>query len=92
MRIEARPRLLKDIDALRQASVKKYVSDFIDDACYSNIQELITHYDFRALKDNGAFYRLRIDEYRLGCRYDRATDTLILMRLLHRGEIYKYFP
>ena len=92
MRVEARPRLLKDIAAIRSRRIKQYLSDFLGDAEYSDIQSLMKRYDFKPLKDNGAFYRLRIEEYRLGCRYDRARDALILARVLHRGEIYKYFP
>jgi mRNA interferase RelE/StbE len=36
------------------------------------------------------YYRIRIGDYRLGIKYRNNIITFI--RLLHRKEIYKYFP
>jgi mRNA interferase RelE/StbE len=36
------------------------------------------------------FYRIRIGAYRLGFRYEGGK--IICYRVLHRKEIYKYFP
>ena len=38
-----------------------------------------------------SFYRIKIGDYRLGL--ELITDTeIILMRFLHRREVYRYFP
>ncbi len=36
------------------------------------------------------YYRIRIGDYRLGVKY--VNNTVTLIRLLHRRDIYKYFP
>ncbi len=40
------------------------------------------------------YYRIRLGDFRLGFALDEMPDgpTLRLLRLLHRREIYRYFP
>ena len=38
----------------------------------------------------GRHYRLRLGDYRLGIALDG--DTVVLIRLLHRRDMYRYFP
>lgn len=35
-------------------------------------------------------YRIRLGKYRIGVRIN--ADTIILVRFIHRKDIYKYFP
>jgi len=42
------------------------------------------------MKVKGKYFRIRIGEYRLGLKEERGM--LILLRFMHRKEIYKYFP
>jgi mRNA interferase RelE/StbE len=42
------------------------------------------------LKADGNFYRIRSGDYRLGKIIEGGTATFV--RLLHRSEIYRYFP
>jgi mRNA interferase RelE/StbE len=44
----------------------------------------------KKLKGETCYYRIRIGDYRIGVRVDR--DSVIFIRVLHRKEIYKYFP
>lgn len=37
-------------------------------------------------------YKVRIGDYRVGIFLDRETQTLKVVRLLHRRDIYRYFP
>lgn len=46
--------------------------------------------NLKKLKADGSFYRIRSGNYRLGLIIDG--DTAIFIRLLHRSEIYRYFP
>ena len=39
-----------------------------------------------------SFYRVRIGDYRVGFRLDEETQTVKLLRVLHRREIYRRFP
>ena len=45
---------------------------------------------FEKLKGYKSFYKARFGNYRIGVSY--SDDTLIFQRVLHRKEIYKYFP
>lgn len=42
------------------------------------------------LKEYKTFYRIRIGDYRIGL--DVVEDKVIFVRILHRKDIYKYFP
>jgi mRNA interferase RelE/StbE len=44
----------------------------------------------KKLKTGMAYYRLRIGDYRLGMVIEG--DGVKFVRLLHRSEIYRYFP
>jgi mRNA interferase RelE/StbE len=54
----------------------------------------LTHLDelssIRNLKGHKGYYRARIGDYRVGL--ELRDDTLIVHRVLHRREIYRYFP
>lgn len=45
---------------------------------------------FQKLKGYQTYYRARFGDYRVGVRYE--DDVLIFERVLHRKEIYRYFP
>ena len=44
----------------------------------------------KRMKGETCYYRIRLGDYRVGLRVDE--DTVIFIRVLHRKEIYKYFP
>ena len=44
----------------------------------------------KKLKGHDTFYRIKIGNYRIG--FEMVNDELILTRILHRKEIYRYFP
>ncbi|GAC1532487.1 MAG: type II toxin-antitoxin system toxin RelE3 [Sediminibacterium sp.] len=49
--------------------------------------------DLRNIKKmvaKGNYYRMRIGNYRLGFKVE--TDTIVLLRFMHRKDIYSYFP
>lgn len=46
--------------------------------------------DIRPLLPDKTYYRLRIGDYRLGYRH--VQPTIIVLTVLHRSEIYKFFP
>ena len=41
-------------------------------------------------KKNESFYRLRVGQYRIGCRY--IQPNILLITVMSRGDIYKHFP
>ena len=42
------------------------------------------------MRGYAAFYRLRLGDYRIGMEV--AEDTVVFVRILHRKDIYRYFP
>ncbi|RME76082.1 MAG: type II toxin-antitoxin system RelE/ParE family toxin [Chloroflexi bacterium] len=46
--------------------------------------------NLRKLKGFDTFYRIRLGDYRIGIEVE--SDTVIFTRLLHRKDIYRYFP
>lgn len=46
--------------------------------------------NIKKLKGYKNYYRIKIGEYRIG--FTRNADSIILERVLHRKDIYNYFP
>lgn len=46
--------------------------------------------DLRKLKGYDTFYRIRSGDYRIGLEV--ISDQVIFVRILHRKDIYRYFP
>ena len=68
--------------------------------CYRELIRFLVKWDvardiseipnLKKLKSDGDYYRIRIGDYRLGLIIENGT--IIFVRLLHRSEIYRYFP
>ena len=66
----------------------------------ARIQEIILEFEsvdsisaisnLKKLKSEGSYFRIRSGNYRVGLIIDG--DTVTFVRVLHRGEIYRYFP
>ena len=46
--------------------------------------------NLKQLKTEGRYYRIRIGDYRLGLVIEN--DLITFVRVLHRREIYRFFP
>ncbi len=46
--------------------------------------------NIKRMQSNKRYWRIKIGEYRLGLEKDG--DKIILVRILHRKDIYRYFP
>ena len=88
MKLEITEEFLKDVkntrDAVLKARVVKQV-DRIEGA--RSLQELA---QVVAMKGHPGYYRIRVGDYRLG--FEVREDVIVLLRCLHRKEIYRYFP
>lgn len=80
---------LKDLEKLNEddaRKIKKIVFDSFPKA--TNLSELP---NVKKLKGNSSFYRMRVGDYRIGLEV-RSPDQIVFYRVLHRKDIYKYFP
>ena len=44
----------------------------------------------KKIKGDGDYYRIRVGEYRIGLAEEN--NAIAFIRVLHRKEIYRYFP
>lgn len=89
MELEYRASFVRDLGRIRNADVRRRVHRAMED-----LEAAASIADFpRAARVNspaGRFYRIRIGNYRLGLAlHDGAC---ILVRCLHRRDIYRRFP
>ncbi len=46
--------------------------------------------NIKKIKGYTYYYRIRLGDYRIGLKYENGR--VVLYRVLHRSQIYKYFP
>lgn len=89
MKVEFKKSFAKDLkkksDDRKLLDKVKQIIDHVDHA--DDISQIS---NLKKLKAQSAFYRIRSGEYRIGLIIEG--DTVTFVRLLHRGEIYRYFP
>ena len=90
MKITLKKVFLKDIQRVAEPH-KRDVKAFLEQLhANPKILETFSHAKKLQSSKKGDFYRIRFGEYRLG--YERKEDEIVIYRILHRKEIYRYFP
>jgi mRNA interferase RelE/StbE len=87
MELEFRKSFTKDLKG-KDTIILKRLKVLIEKLEVTNSLEEIAN--VKRLKDVEEYYRIRIGDYRLGLKV--KDNKLIILRFLHRKEIYKYFP
>jgi len=88
MKIEFLSKFNKDLDRIQSPSVARKTIDFIE-----QVQSASSIGEFRhikKIKGSQNAFRVRIGDYRIG--FYLVQDTIQLARIVHRKDIYKYFP
>lgn len=78
----------KDLKKIKDRKIREKVVLCIEEL--QSISELSKLKSLKKLKGNDTFYRIRIQDYRLGLVFENEVVTLV--RFLHRKDIYQYFP
>lgn len=52
-----------------------------------NLQNII---NCRKLRGSENYFRIKLNNYRIGFKFEN--NTIVLLRFLHRKEIYRFFP
>ena len=88
MKVEYRASFVRDLRRVRNTSIKDRVKGIIDgleaSSTFTNIPGATR------LKAKRGHYRIRIGDYRLGLVVEG--ERAVLVRFLHRREIYRSFP
>lgn len=89
MKTQYLPRFLKDLKALKSTAYFETIKELVfnEIPSYLSFEEI---QNLKKLKDAGNHYRIRIGDYRIGLVLNNKTVTFV--RVLHRREIYRYFP
>lgn len=88
MKTGFRETFTKDLRHLRQPEIRARVKQVIE--AIERAAGLAEIPQLRKLQGVGAYYRIRIGDYRLGLVVEG--DQVTLVRVLHRREIYRSFP
>lgn len=87
MKIEIRKSFTKDADKL-PAPFRQHLAEIIEAMEKTNLLTQLP--DCKKLTGYKTAYRIRMGQYRVGFYYEHKTIELV--RILHRKEIYRYFP
>jgi mRNA interferase RelE/StbE len=78
----------RDLKKIKDRQVLTHVKRIIDDLKSAASSTDIQH--IKKLKGVDHYYRIRVLDYRIGLEI--IETTIIFVRILHRKDIYKYFP
>ena len=78
----------RDLRGSRDEHLRRQVLEVIRQVQEASIPDEIPH--LKKLRGYATYFRVRIGDYRLGLKMEGNEVTF--MRLLHRRDIYRYFP
>ena len=88
MKVEFRESFLKDLRSIKDKNLLAKVRETIE-----SLESTTVLHDLQNIKKlcgGKRYYRLRIDEYRIGLIAE--TESIALVRFLNRKDIYRFFP
>ena len=88
MRVEFLDKFLRDLDKLRDKTVKRSVRKVIESVEHANNFRSITN--TKKLIGHKSAYRIRVGDYRIGVFVEN--DLVEFARIAHRKDIYDIFP
>ena len=88
MEIEYRASFACDLRRVRSAEMRRRVLRLIEELEEASALTEIS--SVRSIAGDGRYYRARIDDYRLGIAVEG--ELVILVKFLHRSDIYRFFP
>jgi mRNA interferase RelE/StbE len=77
-----------DLRALKDRPILDRIKATI--ATVESAESLLELSNLKKLRGGGAYYRVRVGDYRVGIAVEE--DTVVFVRVLHRREVYRYFP
>ena len=88
MKVEFKASFARDLKRFRDQELHRQVQEVIEETESARTLSDITN--LKKLRVKGRYYRIKLGEYRIGLTMEDGTITFV--RLLHRSEIYRYFP
>ena len=88
MKVRFRTSFTADLRKLKDEHVLARVEELI--AGMESADSLSQVPNVKKLRGSGNYFRVRLGDYRVG--FALEGDTVTLVRILHRREVYRYFP
>ena len=88
MKVEFRKSFEKDLSKVRDKDVLMRIKAVIEEV--ERAENTFDISNLKKLKANGNYYRIRVGDYRVGITEQEGVISFICV--LHRKEIYRYFP
>ena len=88
MRVQFRKSFDRDITKIKNRKILLRVEEFILTIKKATDPNQILH--LKKITGSGSYYRIRMGDFRIGVSIEKNVVTFI--RILHRKEIYHYFP
>ncbi len=88
MKVEYRKRFLKELSKI-PSPIRKEIETFIF-VDYSSLKTILDTPKIERMKGYPDYFKVRLGSYRVGLKFE--DDKLIFERVLHRKDIYRYFP
>lgn len=88
MQIRFKKTFIKDLEKCPN-DTRKRVEEFVF-VKVPKVQTLAQITNIKKIKGYQNYFRVRIGQYRIG--FNLRDETLVFYRILHRKDIYKYFP
>ena len=88
MKVRFTASFASDLRALADKSLLERIRSLIAQVeCAESLKEIP---NLQKLRGGGAYYRARLGDYRVGLAAEG--DAVFFVRVLHRREVYRYFP
>ena len=88
MQVEFRKTFKQDLKNLKDGKVLKRIQKVVEEVELANALSEIRN--IKLLQGHEDFYRIRVGDYRIGLFVEEKTVAFV--RILHRKEVYRYFP
>ena len=88
MQVEFRKTFKQDLKSLKDSKVLKRIQKVVEDVELVNALSEIRN--IKLLQGHESFYRIRVGDYRVGLFVEG--EVVAFVRVLHRKEVYRYFP
>ena len=88
MNVRFQASFTKDLRALKDKALLERIKELI--ASVEAAQNLAEVSNVKKLHGGGGFYRVRMGDYRVGLATEE--EVVVFVRVLHRREVYRYFP
>ena len=89
MNVEYAKSFLKDVKRLKDRKIAQRLE--VSLILLESAGDLHEVPGVKSMSGASGYYRIRIGQYRLGVKH-MEDGTLLILRFLTRGEVYRYFP